>query len=104
MPKLSCDVSTCMHNAEHCCCKSTILVDGASADCAEKTCCSSFDERKGDSFRNSYERPNMSMPVECEAYHCVYNERRKCVADHIGIAGSSAKVSHETECSSFRMR
>ena len=104
MPKLSCDVSTCMHNEEHCCCKSTILVDGEHADCAEKTCCCSFDERDKDSFKNSYERPNMSMPVECEAYNCIYNENKRCQAEHIGIAGDQAKKSQETECSSFRLR
>ena len=104
MPKLSCDVGTCMHNEEHCCCKGSIVVDGKMADCAQKTCCLSFDERGKDSFKNSYERPNMSMPVECEATNCIYNENRRCNAEHVGIAGTQAKRSQDTECSSFRMK
>ena len=31
MTKLDCTVTTCVHNAEKCCCKNTILVEGAQA-------------------------------------------------------------------------
>ena len=31
MTKLDCSVTGCMHNAENCCCKNTILVEGKTA-------------------------------------------------------------------------
>ena len=87
MTKLDCNVTSCMHNADNCCCKSEIIVDGHQAkDCCE-TCCGSFDENKG-----------------CEAVNCVYNEQRHCQAEHIGIAGDGAVEASQTECSSFRAR
>ena len=50
MTKLDCNVTSCMHNADNCCCKSEIIVDGHQAkDCCE-TCCGSFDENKGGAF------------------------------------------------------
>ena len=45
MTKLDCTVTTCVHNAEKCCCKSGILVEGAQAKNCCDTCCGSFDDR-----------------------------------------------------------
>ena len=47
MTKLDCSVTGCMHNAENCCCKNTILVEGKTAQDKCDTCCGSFDEKKG---------------------------------------------------------
>lgn len=104
MTKLDCSVETCLHNADHYCCKGTIVVDGNSAETTENTSCGSFDERTNDSFRNSFESPSRSIEVECEATMCEFNEDYYCVADHIGIAGSKAHYSEDTECSSFRKK
>lgn len=52
MTKLDCSVTGCMHNAENCCCKNTILVEGKTAQDKCDTCCGSFDEKKGGTFRN----------------------------------------------------
>ena len=41
MTKLDCSVTGCMHNAENCCCKNTILVEGKTAQDKCDTCCAS---------------------------------------------------------------
>ena len=50
MTKLECDVKTCLHNADNCCCKGAILVEGGQAKHAGETCCASFDENRGNAF------------------------------------------------------
>ena len=47
MTKLECSVENCVHNADQCCCRGSILVDGHGARDAEGTCCASFEENKG---------------------------------------------------------
>ena len=104
MTKLDCNVTSCMHNADNCCCKSEIIVDGHQAkDCCE-TCCGSFDENKGGASTNLFKTPEKNLEVGCEAVNCVYNEQRHCQAEHIGIAGDGAVEASQTECSSFRAR
>lgn len=104
MTKLDCNVSGCVHNAENCCCKSSIVVEGQTA--AEKcdTCCGSFDENKGGMFRNMFKTPENKLEVECEAVNCIYNADRYCKAEHIGIAGGNAVERAQTECASFKVK
>lgn len=104
MTKLDCNVKTCIHNADNCCCKNTIIVDGR--DAAEKchTCCGSFDENKDGSFHNLFKTPESKLEVDCEAVKCIYNENRHCSAEHIGISGSNAAEASQTECASFKER
>lgn len=104
MTKLKCSVQNCLHNSEECCCKSAIIVDGSNAEKKDNTCCGSFDEKRGDSFRNSYESPNTSLRVECEATNCVYNKDRLCSADKIDISGIRASNAEATECATFRLQ
>ena len=92
------------YNAENCCCKNTILVEGKTAQDKCDTCCGSFDEKKGGTFRNLFKTPESRLEVECEATNCVYNTDRRCSAEHIGITGGNATVSMQTECSSFQKR
>ena len=80
MTKLDCNVTSCMHNADNCCCKSEIIVT------------------------NLFKTPEKNLEVGCEAVNCVYNEQRHCQAEHIGIAGDGAVEASQTECSSFRAR
>ena len=82
MTKLDCSVTGCMHNAENCCCKNTILVEGKTAQDKCDTCCGSFDEKKGGTFRNLFKTPESRLEVECEATNCVYNTDRRCSAEH----------------------
>lgn len=46
MTNLSCNASTCTHNADKCCCLSGIDVKGANACTCDETCCGSFDNKK----------------------------------------------------------
>ena len=104
MTKLECAVTNCLHNSEKRCCKQAIIVDGHEAKEKEETCCGSFDEKKGSMFRNIFKTPENRLEVECEAVNCVYNSDRRCVAEHIGIAGGEAKTAVQTECASFKAK
>lgn len=104
MPSLRCDVSTCLHNSDKCCCKNTILVGGESAVNAQDTCCSSFDEAKENGYKNQFESKNLALSVDCEATKCRYNEANKCKAKHITISGGKAGDARETLCASFEER
>lgn len=101
MPVLRCNVKTCLHNEDEYCCKGKILVEGENATSARATCCSSFDERTGETFKNRYETPDTHLAVSCEAVNCIYNKKKKCVAEHITISGNQASIADETECASF---
>ena len=105
MTQLDCNVTSCMHNAENCCCKEKIEVEGTSATKPANTCCGSFDARKGDSYSNAAASDaKKSTDVACEAKNCIYNEDGYCDADHIGIVGAAASTSAQTECKSFRCK
>lgn len=104
MPSLRCDVTTCLHNSDKCCCKNTILVEGERAKDPESTCCSSFDEARNCGCKNEFETKNLALAVECEAKNCRFNEANRCVARHITISGDKARDMTETLCSSFEER
>lgn len=104
MTKLDCNVKNCLHNADNCCCKQAIVVDGSGAKESHETCCGSFDENRDGAFQNLFKTPESKLEVDCEAVKCVYNEDRHCIADHIGIAGDGASESSQTECASFKSR
>ena len=104
MTRLDCNVTNCLHNAENCCCKAAIIVEGEQAKDTCDTCCGSFDENKDGAYHNLFKTPENRLEVHCEAVKCVYNEGRHCSADHIGIAGDGASEASHTECASFRER
>ena len=66
MTKLDCTVTTCVHNAEKCCCKNTILVEGAQARNCCDTCCGSFEENRGGLFKNLFKTPESKLQVDCD--------------------------------------
>ena len=104
MTKLNCNVTSCVHNADDCCCKNSIVVEGQTARDKCDTCCASFEEDKGEAFTNLFKTPENRLEVDCEAINCVYNERRRCVAEHIGIGGGKASSAGQTECTSFKAK
>lgn len=104
MVRLDCNVKNCIHNADNCCCRGSILVEGPEALKKESTCCASFDQKKDNNCRNKYQTPDTSLAVDCEATHCRYNENRMCKAAHINISGSTASEVRQTQCSTFEAR
>ena len=78
MTKLDCTVTTCIHNAEKCCCKSGILVEGAQAKNCCDTCCGSFEENRGGLFKNLFKTPESKLEVECDVANCLYNDDHQC--------------------------
>ena len=101
MTKLECNVTNCLHNADNCCCKQAIMVDGHDAKEKEQTCCGSFDENKGGLFKNVFKTPESRLEVSCEAVQCIYNENHRCAAEHIGNAGDCAIRAEQTLCTTF---
>lgn len=101
MPSLRCDVRTCLHNSDKCCCKNTILVEGREARESDNTCCSSYDEAREYGYRNEFETRNLALAVECAAVNCRFNEDCRCSAKHITISGGDAREMAETRCASF---
>lgn len=104
MTRLECNVTTCLHNAEHCCCKGAIIVDGEHASECYETCCGSFDKRGDETYHNRFETPEVETKVECEAVKCIYNENKYCTAERIDISGNGATLPSQTECATFRSR
>ena len=104
MTDLVCSAETCVHNCDKFCCKGTILVEGASANCCGDTCCASFDEQTQNCCKNKYETPSLGIIVECESVSCIYNEGRMCTAEEISISGRNAKVASHTECATYQNR
>lgn len=85
-----------------CCCKNTILVEGAQARNCCDTCCGSFEENRGGLFKNLFKTPESKLQVDCDVMNCLYNDDRTCRAERITIAGDGAMVVGQTECASFR--
>lgn len=104
MTRLDCNVTSCLHNSESCCCKSEIMVDGSQARNSADTCCGSYDENRGGAFTNLFKTPEKQLSVGCEAVNCAYNQEYRCKAEHIAIAGDGASEAAQTKCSSFKMR
>lgn len=101
MTFLDCSVTGCVYNADKCCCKGDIKVEGKDAKRTEETCCGSFKERGAEGASNVAKRISKVIDVACEACNCQFNKEKKCSAEHIGIAGGEACECRETECASF---
>lgn len=102
MTTLGCNVSTCCHNKDDCCCLSTIDVKGRSACKCDDTCCGSYYEAGKEGARNSAQTPNITLDISCDACNCIYNEDKVCHADHIDISGICATDAGETVCATFK--
>lgn len=100
MTFLDCSVTGCVYNEDRCCCKGDIKVEGSNAKRNDETCCGSFKEQRNGAS-NVEGRISKLVDVACEACNCKFNEDKRCSAEHIGIAGSSACTCGETECASF---
>lgn len=101
---LDCYVTSCVYNANRCCGKGDIVVEGKEAKVNRETTCDSFHERKSDSYKNSANSFTKDIAIICEATNCRFNENKNCMAEHISIAGGNACSSDETECASFDAR
>ena len=104
MTRLECSVKNCVHNSDCYCCKHAITVDGREASRADETCCASFDENRGGSFKNLFKTPETRLEITCDAVKCIYNEDSRCKAQSVGISGDGANVSSQTQRSTFKAR
>lgn len=113
MPELRCTVQTCTHNQKFLCDLDAIQVGGSSAKNSQETCCDSFEERKTDSYSNSYTNrygdvssstASDTSNIDCKAVECMYNNECKCHAGKISVEGSNACQCEETECATFQYK
>lgn len=102
MTTLGCNVNSCTHNKENCCCLNSIHVHGMSACKTDETSCGSYYEKDKETAKNSMESPKISLSISCDATNCVFNEEKLCSADTITISGVCATDSSETVCASFQ--
>lgn len=102
MTKLDCSVTNCTYNSDNSCKRNDIKVEGNEAHMASETNCSSFVPKGcGCGASNMSECAKKDTDVSCSATSCIYNESKKCSANHIGIAGTDAGNSSDTLCRSF---
>ncbi|ONI38878.1 hypothetical protein AN396_01540 [Candidatus Epulonipiscium fishelsonii] len=99
MPRLICNVDTCGHHYDSLCGLNSIGITGSSATTDSETKCSNFITYAGAS--NSMTGGSLNLDVQCQAVNCTHNERQKCQADFISIAGINAFTESDTECSGF---
>lgn len=105
MTQLDCNVKTCMHNSDNCCCKQKIEVEDISAKEACQTRCGSYDMKGEGSCCNAMgKEPSKATEIDCKAMNCMYNSNGFCDAQHIGITGVNATSSEQTECGSFKIK
>ena len=101
MAQLDCNVKSCCHNEDNCCCLSSIEVNGSNACNCEDTCCGSyFEDKSGE--KNSAQTPHVSLSIACQATNFMYNDDKVCHADHVDISGIRATAAHETVCATFQ--
>lgn len=102
MTNLDCTVVGCMYNSDKSCRKEMITVGGHEAHSSSETACKSFAPRGTQGIKNAgCGQPKKETEVACDAVHCKFNDNRVCAANHIGIAGTHAVTTAETECGSF---
>lgn len=101
MTTLDCNVKECTHNEDNCCCLSNIEVKGSCADKCDDTCCGSYAKKEANAASNSTQSPKFNLSIMCQATDCVYNEEKKCSANHVDISGMHAMTEDETICSTF---
>lgn len=106
MPALMCTAKTCVYNKNELCSRGDIKVAGESAHTKDETCCSSFQERKGDSMQNNTAEGCgcTNIKVACEVCECKYNESQSCHAGSIDIFGEHACDCQETQCHTFECK
>lgn len=102
MTKLGCSVENCAYNANKMCKRENITVDGPEAKKPSETACKSF-MAKGTNTLNSLSCSCVAKEtnVACDAVTCKYNQKNKCTAEEIAIAGVHAMTNGETECGTF---
>ena len=95
MAELKCAVQNCSYNANERCSKGDIMVGGKHASCSAETCCESFTEKKGDSFKSAVEHPSEYISIDCEAAKCMYNENYKCTASRVDIRAAEHVIARK---------
>ena len=103
MTILNCSATKCIYNDNKLCSRGDIEITGDNAHRADETSCGSFRDRTTAAMQNSgpehcgCEKIN----IDCKAQECTYNNKRKCTASSIDVAGCSTDGCNETKCSTF---
>ena len=103
MTILHCSATKCIYNDNKLCSRGDIEITGDNAHRADETSCGSFRDRTTAAMQNSgaehcgCEKIN----IDCKAQECTYNNKCKCTASSINVAGCSTDGCNETKCSTF---
>ena len=87
MPKLKCEVGQCAYNANHCCYRGSIDVEGPMARSKKDTACLSYVQKGNANYNietSKIEAPTNTF-VYCDATNCVFEHDSVCKADKIEI-------------------
>ena len=103
MTLLKCSAHNCCYNKNSLCSKGSINVDGAEARYADDTACESFRDQKDGAAMNAVDSGCgcETINIDCKAQECTYNNKCKCTASAIDVAGCSTDGCNETKCSTF---
>lgn len=100
MPRLTCQVESCIYNQDEYCSAGRISVDGERASDSDATQCNTFYKQSAGT-NVSYE-PSPEISVQCDAVKCKYNSGHMCFAESIQISGDNVSdSSSDTLCATF---
>lgn len=110
MPKLTCQVETCIYNQDKYCIRNRIHIQGKLARIDLETQCGSFKLRQ-DENKNIYTQEfarfgqvNEHLSIDCDSVNCIYNNNLLCTKSNVRIEGSEALNRFDTLCKSFCLK
>lgn len=107
MPKLYCDVETCLYHQGEYCNKDRIKVNNCKDSSKHETMCDSYKQkRKDDKNVSLFEIASLGATsayssITCNVNKCIHNHNEICKASTIKIDGSKAMNKHETICCDY---
>ena len=103
MTKLECNVTNCLHNADNCCCKQSIMVDGHDAKKKEQTCCGSLTRTRAACSKMCLRHGGGARPQTVRGASAFIKATPAPAPPKIGIAGDGASRAEQTLCTTFQM-
>jgi len=109
MPELKCKATNCVYNLDNLCAKSVINVGDIEAVTSNETFCLSFVKRVKMTLEDlktefaAFIDPTPKTEINCLSINCLYNDNYVCKAKRVLVSREQAKVSHETNCETFKL-
>lgn len=105
MNQLRCNATSCANNADNCCCRPDIKIEGQTAHSKCDTKCQSFISKASGAMNNvCNQSANPNLYIACSACDCKHYDNGRCVAASVSIDGQGAASMSDTQCSSFEKK